>query len=89
MLGLQMTGRAPSERLAADGVEKRRRRRGGGDWAPRAWFELELTFALPAGQRRGAGSADLVVHAVVEEVVQVHLKGLVLRLRVGADVGAR
>jgi hypothetical protein len=42
-----------------------------------------------AGQRRGgAGSADLVVHEVVEKVVQVHLKGLVLRLRGGADVDA-
>ena len=42
-----------------------------------------------AGWRRGgAGSADLVVHEVVEEVVQVHLEGLVLRLRVGADVDA-
>ncbi len=40
------------------------------------------------GRRRGAGNADLVVTEVVEEVVQVHLEGLVLRLRVCEDVDA-
>ena len=53
MLGLQVRGRAPSGRLAADG-----RKSGadgvGGDEASRAWLELEPTFALPGG---GVGQA--------------------------------
>ena len=85
MLGLQVAGRAPSRRLTADGIEKRRRRRGGG----RGFTRMARARAdVRAGgrRRRGAGSADLVVHEVVEEVAQVHLEGLVVRLRVGADV---
>ena len=86
MLGLQVAGRAPSRRLTADGIEKRRRRRGGG----RGFTRMARARAdvRAAGRRRGAGSADLVVHEVVEEVAQVHLEGLVVQLRVGADVDA-
>ena len=87
MLGLQVAGRAPSRRLTADGIEKRRRRRGGG----RGFTRMARARAdVRAGgrRRRGAGSADHVVHEVVEEVAQVHLEGLVVRLRVGADVDA-
>ena len=73
MLGLQVAGRAPSRRLTADGIEKRRRRRGGG----RGFTRMARARAdVRAGgrRRRGAGSADLVVHEVVEEVAQVHLE---------------
>ena len=78
MLGLQVAGQAPSRRLTADGIEPRRRRRGGG----RGFTRMARARAdvRAAGRRRGAGSADLVVHEVVEEVAQVHLEGLVVRL---------
>ncbi len=87
MLGLQVTGRAPSGRLAADGIEKRRRWRGGGRGVTR--MARARADVRAAGRRRGAGSADPVVTEAVEEVVQMHLEGLVLRLRVRADVWMR
>ena len=59
MLGLQVAGRAQSERLAADGVEKRRRRRGGGRGVTR--IARSRADVRAAGLRRGAGSAKFVV----------------------------